>query len=254
MTTANTKDPDMIPAPTFAEIRLTPEKRLEIAEAVAARFNHPDNHWHQGNWCAVRLPVSGRTQTSELDTWQQDGANCFCLTAAIRIETQLAIPEIQDIYNAGGCDEAMALIYTRAAGIGVTIPSEPGPHGDPAIDTLIAWNDAPGRTFHQVRLLVSTVAALCRADLPIDWTGRRILSADKDLAGIVIEASRGVELKIKWDHLDEPVWWDIDEFEDDQALLLQIGADTLVRLDRRSVLASPNLSARPQDDRQPPIC
>ena len=155
--------------PSFAKTRLTPEKRLEIAEAVAARFGDPSNHWHQGNWCAVRLPVSGRTQSSELDTWQQDGANCFCLTAAIRIETQRAIPEIQDIYNAGGCDEAMALIYARAGGIDVTIPSEPGPHGDPAIRALIDWNDALGRTFDQVQLLVSTVAALYRADLPIAY-------------------------------------------------------------------------------------
>ena len=240
--------------PTFAETRLTPEKRLEISEAVAARFNEPDNYWHQGESCAVRLPVSGRTQSSELDTWQEDRANCFCLTAAIRIETQRAIPEITDIYTAGGCDEAMAMIYARAAGIHVAVPSGLGPHGDPAIDALIAWNDVSGRTFDQVQLLVSTVNALCRAELPIDWTGRRILSADKALAGVVIETSRGVELKIKWDHLDEPAWWDIDEFEDDQALLLQIGADTLVRLDRRSVLASPNLPVRPHDDRQPPIC
>lgn len=226
--------------PTFAETRLTPEKRLEIAEAVAARFNDPDNHWHQGNWCAVRLPVSGRVQTSELDTWQQDGANCFCLTAAIRIETQRAIPEIEDIYSAGGCDEAMALIYARAAGIAVVIPSEPGPHGDPAISALVEWNDVPGRSFDEVQLLVSTVAAQCRSEIPIDLTGRRIFASDLTQGGLIIETSRGVELKIKWDDEDEPVWWDIDEFEDDQALLLQISVDTLVRLDRRSIFPSPS--------------
>ena len=227
--------------PTFAETRLTPETRLEIAEAVAARFSDPSNHWQQGNWCAVRLPVSGRAQTSELDTWQKDGANCFCLTAAIRIETQHAIPEITDIYTAGGCDEAMALIYTRAAGIHVTVPSEPGPHGDPAINALVDWNDAPGRTFDQVQLLVSTVAAQCHAELPIDFTSRRVMTPDLTQSGIIIETSRGVELKIKWDNEDDPVWWDIDEFEGDQALLLQISIYTLVRLNRHTVIASNDL-------------
>ena len=220
--------------PTFAETRLNPEKRLEIAEAVAARFQ-PDGSWLQGEWCSRANNIWGYMAITELSQWQYRDANCFCLGAAIRIETQRAIPEITDIYNAGGCDEAMAMIYAQAAGIHVTVPTEPGPHGDPAIDALVAWNDAPDRTFHQVRLLVSTVAALCRADLPIDWTGRRILSADKDIAGIVIEASRGVELKIKWDHLDEPAWWDIDEFEGDQALYIQAGPDAWVRLDRHTV-------------------
>ena len=226
--------------PTFAERHLTPEKRLEIAEAVAARFNDPDNHWQQGDWCSVRLPISGRAQSAELDTWEKDGANCFCLTAAIRIETQRAIPEIEDIYSAGGCDEAMALIYARAAGIRVTIPSEPGPHGDPAISALIEWNDAPDRTFDEVQLLVSIVAAQCRQEFPIDLTGRRIFTSDRSQGGLIIETSRGVELKIKWDDEEEPVWWDIDEFEGDQALLLQISIDTLVRLDRRSVFPSPS--------------
>lgn len=226
--------------PTFAERHLTPEKRLEIAEAVAARFNDPDNHWQQGDWCAVRLPISGRTESSELDTWQKDGANCFCLTAAIRIETQRAIPEIEDIYSAGGCDEAMALIYARAAGIEVTIPSEPGPHGDPAINALIQWNDAPDRTFDEVQLLVSIVAAQCRNEFPIDLAGRRVFTSELTQRGLIIETSRGVELKIKWDDENEPVWWDIDEFEGDQALFLQISQDTLVRLDRSSVFASPS--------------
>ena len=76
--------------------------------------------------------------------------------------------------------------------------------------------------------------------LPIDLTGRRIFTSDRSQAGLIIETSRGVELKIKWDDEDEPVWWDIDEFEDDQALLLQISVDTLVRLDRRSIFPSPS--------------
>ena len=226
------------PLPTFAERHLTPEKQLEIADAVAGRFNDPDNHWQQGDWCAVRLPISGRTQSSELDTWQKDGANCFCLTAAIRIETQRAIPEIEDIYAAGGCDEAMALIYAQAAGIEVAISSEPGPHGDPAINALVQWNDAPDRTFDEVQLLASIVAAQCRAVFPIDLTGRRIFTSDLSQRGLIVETSCGVELKIKWDDEHEPVWWDIDEFEDDQALLLQISVDTLVHLDRRSVFPS----------------
>ncbi len=74
--------------------------------------------------------------------------------------------------------------------------------------------------------------------MPINLTGRRIFTSDRSQGGTVIETSRGVELKIKWDDEDEPVWWDIDEFEGDQALLLQISVDTLVRLDRRSVFPS----------------
>ena len=38
--------------PTFAETRLTPEKRLEIAEAVAARFE-PDGSWQQDESCSL---------------------------------------------------------------------------------------------------------------------------------------------------------------------------------------------------------
>ena len=37
--------------PTFAERHLTPEKRLEIAEAVAIRFQH-EGSWQQGEWCS----------------------------------------------------------------------------------------------------------------------------------------------------------------------------------------------------------
>ena len=222
------------PKPTFADRHLTPAKRLEIATAVAARFQ-PDGSWLQGEWCSYANDIWGYMAITELSQWQNQDANCFCLGAAIRIETQRAIPDITDIYTAGGCDEAMATIYAQAAGIHVTVPTEPGPHGDPAISAIIDWNDAPGRTFGQVRLLVSTVAALCRADLPIDWTGRRVRSADKDLTGLVIETGRGVELKIKWDHLDEPAWWDIDEFEDDQVLYIQIGPDAWIRLDRHAV-------------------
>ena len=174
----------------------------------------------------------------ELSQWQDRDANCFCLGAVIRIETQRAIPDISDIYSAGGCDEAMARLYASVGDIQVVIPDGPGPHGDPALDAIIRWNDAPGRTIDHVRRLAADVATRCKAAMPIDLTGRRIFTSDLSQTGLVIETSRGVELKIKWDDEDEPVWWDIDEFEGDQALLLQISVDTLVRLDRRSVFSS----------------
>ncbi|MYE00824.1 MAG: hypothetical protein F4Y03_06015 [Alphaproteobacteria bacterium] len=225
--------------PTFAETRLTPEKRLEIAEAIAARFQ-PDGSWQQHEWCSRTNDSWGYMAAVELPQWKDQEANCFCLGSAIRIETQRAIPEIVDILSAGGCDEAMALIYARTAGIYVSIPSEPGPHGDPALDAIIDWNDAHGRTIDHVRRLAADVVTHCKAALPIDLTGRRIFTSDLSQGGLIIETNRGVELKIKWDNEDEPVWWDIDEFEDDQALFLQISADTLVRLDRRSIFPSPS--------------
>ena len=179
---------------------------------------------------------------TELSQWQDRDANCFCLGAAIRIETQRAIPDIRDIYSAGGCDEAMARLYATVADIHVAIPDGPGPHGDPALDAILRWNDAPGRTIDQVRRLAADVVTRCKAAIPIDLTGRRIFTLDLSQGGTVIETSRGVELKIKWDDENEPVWWDIDEFEGDQALLLQISVDTLVRLDHRSVFPSRSLS------------
>ena len=83
----------------------------------------------------------------------------------------------------------------------------------------------------------------CRHEFPIDLTGRRVFTSDLAQGGLIIETSRGVELKIKWDDEDEPVWWDIDEFEGDQALFLQISMDTLVRLDRSSVFRFPELAS-----------
>ena len=136
----------------------------------------------------------------------------------------------------------MARLYATVADIQVVTPDGPGPHGDPALDTILRWNDAPGRTIDHVRRLAEDVVTRCKAALPIDLTGRRIFTSDLSQGGLVIETSRGVELKIKWDDEDQPVWWDIDEFEGDQALLLQIGVDTLVRLDRHSVFPSPNTS------------
>ena len=224
--------------PTFAERHLTPEKRLEIAEAVAARFRH-DGSWQQGEWCSHANDIWGYMSIPELSQWQDRDANCFCLGAVIRIETQRAIPDISDIYSAGGCDEAMARLYATVADIQVVIPDGPGPHGDPALDAILRWNDAPGRTIDHIRRLAADVVTRCKAAIPIDLTGRRIFTSDLTQGGLVIETSRGVELKIKWDDEDEPVWWDLDEFEGDQALFLQISVDTLVRLDRRSVFPSP---------------
>lgn len=148
--------------PAFAETRLTSEKRLEIAEAVAARFR-PDGSWQQDEWCSLAEDAWGHMTVIELHEWQDQDANCFCLGAAIRIETQRAIPEIQDIYSAGGCDEAMARLYADAANIKVADPPEAGPHGDPAIDAIIDWNDEPGRTIDDVRRLAADVILLCRA-------------------------------------------------------------------------------------------
>ncbi|MYC33041.1 MAG: hypothetical protein F4X64_07685 [Chloroflexi bacterium] len=148
--------------PTFAETRLTPEKRLEIAKAVATRFQ-PDDSWQQDEWCSFTNDVWGYMTVIELHEWQDQNANCFCLGAAIRIETQRAIPEILDIFSAGGCDEAMAQLYADAANIQVINPPEPGPHGDPAIDAIIDWNDAPGRTIDDIRRLAADVILLCRA-------------------------------------------------------------------------------------------
>ena len=222
---------------TFAERQLTPEKRLEIAEAVAARFQH-EGSWQQGEWCSHTNDIWGYMSIPELSQWHDQDPNCFCLGGAIRIETQRAIPDIRDIYSAGGCDEAMARLYASVADIQVVTPDGPEPHGDPALDAIVRWNDAQGRTIDQVRRLALDVVTRCRAAMPIDLTGRRIFTSDLSQGGTIIETSRGVELKIKWDDENDPVWWDIDEFEGEQALLLQISVDTLVRLDRRSVFPS----------------
>lgn len=148
--------------PTFAETRLTPEKRLEIAEAVAARFQ-PDGSWQQHEWCS-RTNDSWRYMAAvELPQWKEQEADCFCLGSAIRIETQRAIPEIVDILSAGGCDEAMARLYANAASIQFADPPEAGPHSDPAIDAIIDWNDEPGRTIDDVRRLAANVILLCQA-------------------------------------------------------------------------------------------
>ncbi len=163
--------------PTFAARHLTPEKRLEVAEAVAARFQH-EGSWQQGEWCSCVNDIWGYMSIPELSHWQDHDANCFCLGGAIRIETQRAIPEIRDIYSAGGCDEAMARLYASVADIQVVIPAQPGPHGDPALDAIVRWNDAPNRTIQHVRRLAADVVTRCKAAIPIDLTGRRIFTSD----------------------------------------------------------------------------
>ncbi len=141
----------------------------------------------------------------ELSQWQDQDANCFCLGGALRIETQRAIPDIANIYSAGGCDEAIAGLYASVADIQVVTPDGPEPHGNPALHAIVRWNGSPGRTIDQVRRLALDVVTRCRAAMPTDFTDRRIFTSDRSQGGTVIETSRGVKLKVKWDNENEPV-------------------------------------------------
>ena len=160
--------------PTFAETRLIHEKRLEIAEAGAARFE-PDGSWQQDEWCSCTDNAWSRMTVIELHQWQDRDANCFCLGAATRIETQRAIPEILDVFSAGGCDEGMARLYANAADIEVADPPEAGPRGDPAIDAIIEWSDAPGRTIDGVRHLAAGLVVHCQNPVRLNLSGRRVI-------------------------------------------------------------------------------
>ena len=154
---------------------LNPKRQLEIAARVHDTYDAPAR-WSQGDWGVdesgeaigvdgalfIADPnVAAARRPPSLHASPPDSPRCWCLGTAVVLHTcdvlGLGPSPDDDPSPARDAAEAMCAIYTRRAGIDTVGRERDATHIEPALQSLVAWNDAAGRTFEEVRALTRAV-------------------------------------------------------------------------------------------------